>query len=71
MDYLIFKTLAFAITASIFIWSLMSRSNRKLVKNMYNPKELQDGRYAILKPEDKYMVGIEAERKKDPVFKEK
>ena len=47
----------------------MSRGNRKLVKNIYNPKELQDGQYAILKPEDKYMVGLEAEIKKDPIFK--
>jgi hypothetical protein len=70
MEYLIFKTLALAITSSIMIWQIMKLHNRFLTKNEYNPKELDNGDFAVKKPEDKYMAGIDAPIEIDPKFKE-
>ncbi len=59
MEYLIFKSLAIAVTASIIIWYNMKRRNKSLKENKANPQELEDGKYAVQKPEDKYMAGVE------------
>jgi hypothetical protein len=59
MEYLIFKTLAFAITASFYIyWSFM-RKGKDAKKENINPVELEDGNYALEKPADEFMVGVE------------
>lgn len=71
MEYLIFKTLAFAVTASIIIWYSMKRRKKDLKENEANPKELEDGRYAIKKPENKHLTGVEYDSiETDPKFKE-
>jgi hypothetical protein len=61
MEYLIFKTLAFAVTASFLIyWNFFRKKNVPKKKNV-NPVELEDGRYALEKPDNKYMAGVESE----------
>lgn len=71
MEYLIFKTLALAVAASIFIWYSMKRKNKDLKENKANPQELEDGRYAIKKPAKEHMTGVEYDSiETDPKFKQ-
>ena len=59
MEYLIFKTLAFAITASFYIYWSFIRKGKEIKKENINPVELEDGNYALEKPADEFMVGVD------------
>lgn len=71
MDYLIFKTLSLAVSASFLIWYAMRRINKDLKENLANPVELETGEYGIKKPEDRYILGIDAPIEIDPPLKNK
>lgn len=62
-EYLIYKILATAVAASLIIWANMTRNkkpNPADATNSYaDPIELEDGDYAIPKPEDHFMEGVE------------
>jgi len=60
-EFLIFKGLPWAITGAIFIYLAFFRKKKTPKKENVNPVELEDGRYALEKPEDKYMIGVEHE----------
>jgi hypothetical protein len=71
MEYLIFKTLAFAVTASFLIYWNFFRKKKVPKKKNVNPVELEDGRYAVEKPDNKYMAGVECEEIQiNPTIKE-
>ena len=70
MEYLIFKTLAIAVSASILIWYNMKRKEKNLKENKANPQELENGEFAIKKPEDKFLTGVEIDKiVTDPILK--
>ena len=62
-EYLIFKILDGAIIANAIIWRNMTKNeerNSKDVTNSYTePIELQDGTFAIPKPEYEFMEGVD------------
>jgi len=53
MEYLVFKLLFVAITAAVIIWKITGS------KKIEKPTETEDGNFAIPKPEDEFMEGIE------------
>lgn len=71
MEYLIFKGLPFAITAAFLIyWNFFRKKNVPKKENV-NPVELEDGRYAVEKPDDKYMAGVECDEIQiNPIIKQ-
>lgn len=70
MEYLIFKTLAIAVSASILIWYNMKRKEKNLKENKANPQELENGEFGIKKPEDEFLTGVEIEKiVTDPILK--
>ena len=69
MKYLIFETLALAITGAIYIYWSCKLKKKSPKKENINPVELVDGKYALEKPEDKYMLGVDYDEIKDTVNK--
>ena len=69
MKYLIFETLALAIAAAINIYWIYKIKKKVEKKENINPVELEDGRYALEKPEDKYMLGVDYDEIKDIINK--
>ena len=64
MEYLVFKLLFVAVTAAVIIWKITG------AKKIEKPTETEDGNFAITKPEDEFMEGIEYDEiKVDPKFK--
>ena len=66
MEYLIFveRGVWFAICVAIYIWG------KKGATKIDKPKELDNGDFAIPKPEDEFMENLEYDEIKiDPVFK--
>lgn len=66
MEYLIFieRGVWFAICVAIYIWG------KKGAKRIDKPIELEDGKFAIPKPEDEFMEGVEYDEViTDPKFK--
>jgi hypothetical protein len=68
-EYLIYKIFTTALIASILIyWKLKSKSSDT---SYSQPKETDDGKFAIPKPADEDMEGIDCEEiRTDPKFKE-
>jgi hypothetical protein len=63
--------LPFAITAAFLIYWNFFRKKKVPKKENVNPVELEDGRYAVEKPDNKYMAGVESEEIKiNPKIKE-
>ena len=62
-EYLIYKILAAAVAASLIIWANMTRNKQSdpndVTKSYAEPTELEDGNYAIPKPADEYMEGVQ------------
>ena len=74
-EYLIFAAFGLALLASKLIWSNMTKekeTNLEDVTNDYaNPIELEDGKFAIPKPKDKFMKGVEYDEvRTDLIFKQ-
>jgi len=66
MEYIVFieRGVWFAICVAIYIW------RKKGDQKIDIPKELEDGKFAIPKPEDEFMEGVEYDEIKiDPKFK--
>ena len=59
MEYLIFKGLPFAITAAFLIYWNFFRKKKVPKKENVNPVELEDGRYAVEKPSEEHLTGVE------------
>ena len=59
LEFLVFKGLPAAITGAFFIYWAFIRKKKKPETENINPVELEDGRYALQKPEEKYMTGVE------------
>ena len=63
MEYLVFKILAGALIASGVIWTLMSKNKKSspddVTNNYADPIELEDDNFAIPKPPDEFMEGVE------------
>lgn len=73
-EFLIFKVLTGAVIASGIIWALMSKNKKAspddVTNNYAEPVELEDGNFAIPKPEDEFMEGVEYDEiRTDPKFK--
>ena len=68
MEYLIYKIFTTAVIASLFIyWKMKSKSKET---TYVEPKETDDGKYAIPKPADEDMEGVNYEEvRTDPKFK--
>jgi hypothetical protein len=68
-EYLIYKIFTTALIASILIyWKLKSKSSNA---SYSEPKETDDGKFAIPKPADEDMQGIDCEEiRTDPKFKD-
>jgi hypothetical protein len=68
-EYLIYKIFTTALIASILIyWKLKSKSSNA---SYSEPKETEDGKFAIPKPADEDMEGIDFEEiRTDPKFKD-
>jgi hypothetical protein len=62
-EYLIFKIIGAAITASLLIWYNMTKNKTQdpndATKTYAEPTELEDGNFAIPKPADEYMDGVQ------------
>lgn len=70
-EYLIFKGLPWAITAVFLIYWNFFRKKKTPKKENVNPVELEDGRYAVEKPSDEHLTGVEYDSiETDPKFKE-
>lgn len=70
VEFLIFKGLPAAITGAILMYLAFGRKKKTPKKENINPVELEDGRYALEKPEQKYMTGLEPDEViTDPKFK--
>ena len=64
MKYLIFEVLLLALLAAVAIW------RKKGCEKIDKPKETEDGKFGIPKPEDEFMEGIECDEvRTDPEFK--
>ena len=70
-EYLIFKILGLAIIASAIIWRNMTKNksqNPEDVTSGYaEPQELEDGTFAIPKPKDEFMDGVECDEVKSEI----
>jgi hypothetical protein len=53
MEYLVFKGLMIAVCVAVFVWKI------KGIGKVEKPKELEDGNFAIPKPEDEFMKDVE------------
>lgn len=74
-EYLIFTVAYLAGIASKIIWENMSKnktaSPEDVTNNYAEPVELEDGKFAIPKPDDEFMEGVEYDEiRTDPKFKE-
>jgi len=64
MEYLVFKLLFVAVTATVIIWKITG------AKKIEKLKETEDGKFAIPKPENEIIEGLEYDEiKTNPKFK--
>lgn len=55
-EYLIYKVLSVAVGVSIYVWKKVKNKKEDVV--YVEPSELENGDFAIPKPEDEFMEGI-------------
>lgn len=75
-EFLIFSVAYLAGIASKIIWENMTKNKKSSPEDVTNsyaePVELEDGKFAIPKPDDEFMEGVEYDNIQiNPQFKEK
>lgn len=70
-EFLIYKIFTTAVIASLFIWWKLKAKSKVSSDSYVEPKETEDGKFAIPKPADEDMEGVNYEEvRTNPKFKD-
>lgn len=70
-EFLIYKIFTTAVIASLFIWWKLKAKSKVSSDSYVEPKETEDGKFAIPKPADEDMDGVNYEEvRTNPKFKD-